>query len=70
MAASKKKKSGVSIDLTESKMSVEQALRELKNIMADDIQTLKDKRYYQKPSIVKREKEKIRRANIRKYSKG
>jgi ribosomal protein S21 len=67
--SSKKKKSGVGIDLQESKMSVEQALRELKNIMADDIEMLKEKKYYEKPSRVKREREKKRKANIRKYSR-
>lgn len=65
----KKAKSGVVIDLSASKMSVEQALRELKILMSDDIEEVKARRYYEKPSRKKREKEKVRRANIRKYSK-
>ena len=39
---------GVAIDLKESKKSVEQALRELKTIMEEDINALKERRYYTK----------------------
>lgn len=65
----KKRRTGVGIDLKETQMSVEQALRELKMLVEEDIEDIKQKRYYQKPSIIKREKNKIKRGNIRKYSK-
>lgn len=60
---------GVAIDLKESKKSVEQALRELKTMMEEDINALKDRRYYTKPAKLRREKEKKKRANINKYNK-
>ncbi len=60
---------GVSIDLRESNKSVEQALRELKMIMEADIESIKEKRYYIKPARQRREKEKVKKANIRKYNK-
>lgn len=63
-----KRKGGVEIDLKQSKMSVEQALRELKMILEDDMDMLKEKRYYQKPSLMKREHEKKRQATLRRYS--
>ena len=69
MPANRKKKNGVEIDLKASKMSVEQALRELKMIMNDDIEKAKERRYYEKPSKERREREKVRKANIRRYSK-
>ncbi len=64
----RRRKSGVEIDLREKNLSVEQALRELKMIMEPDMIRLKEKRYYLKPSLLKREFEKRKRANIRKYS--
>ncbi len=60
---------GVAIDLKESKKSIEQALRELKSIMEEDINALKERRYYVKPTKLRREKEKKKRANINKYNK-
>ena len=66
--AQKRRKSGVVIDLKKKNLSVEQALRELKNIMEDDMIKLKERRYYMKPSLLKREYEKRKRANIRKYA--
>ena len=60
---------GAEIDLKESKMSVEQALRELKNITEDDMKILTENRYYVKPTSRKREREKQKRASIRKYNK-
>lgn len=60
---------GVTIDLKESKKSVEQALRELKQIMDEDINLLKERRYYVKPTKARREKEKRRRANMNRYNK-
>ena len=66
--AQKRRKSGVVIDLKKKNLSVEQALRELKNIMEDDMNRLKERRYYMKPSLLKREYEKRKRANIRKYA--
>ena len=62
-------KKGVEIDLRESNKSVEQALRELKMLMEDDIEALKERRYYVKPTSQRREKEKVKKANIRKYNK-
>ncbi len=64
----RRRKSGVEIDLRKQNLSVEQALRELKNIMEDDMDRLKEKRYYIKPSLRRREYEKRKRANIRKYA--
>ena len=69
MQHTKKRKSGVGIDLKEKRISVEQALRELRVIMEDDIEIAKQKRYYEKPSAVRRESEKKKKANIRKYAK-
>ena len=63
------KRKGVGVDLKNDKKSVEQALRELKMIVEDDIEAVKNKRYYIPPSKQRREKEKVRRANIRRYNK-
>ncbi|OGC52035.1 hypothetical protein A2982_00300 [candidate division WWE3 bacterium RIFCSPLOWO2_01_FULL_39_13] len=60
---------GAEINLKESKMSVEQALRELKNMVEEDMQILTDNRYYVKPTKQRREREKRRKASIRKYNK-
>jgi len=60
---------GVEINLKETKKSVEQALRELKTIMDDDIELLKEKRYRIKPAEARREEKKKKKGNIRKYNK-
>ena len=62
-------KKGVEIDLIESKKSVEQALRELKIIMDDDMKKLKENRYRIKPAEARRQRKKQKAANIRKYNK-
>lgn len=62
-------KRGVEIDLKESNKSLEQALRELKVIMEEDIEAIKERRYYIKPTSQRREKAKVKKANIRKYNK-
>jgi len=61
---------GVEINLRESKKSVEQALRELKMIMEEDINALKEKKFYVKPTKKRREQNKVKRANINKYNRG
>lgn len=60
---------GVGIDLKKEKKSVEQALRELKMLVESDIEYIKANRYYIQPSKARREKEKVRQANIRRYNK-
>ncbi|PJA40970.1 30S ribosomal protein S21 [candidate division WWE3 bacterium CG_4_9_14_3_um_filter_34_6] len=60
---------GVTIDLKKSGKSVEQALRDLKEIMESDIEKIKETRYYIKPTKRRREADKVKRANIRKYNK-
>lgn len=60
---------GVAINLKESKKSVEQALRELKMIMDEDIESLKQRKFYIKPTKKRREQLKVRRANINKYNR-
>lgn len=60
---------GAGIDLKREKKSVEQALRELKILVEEDIENLKANRYYVQPSKIRREKEKVRQANIRRYNK-
>lgn len=60
---------GVTIDLKETKKSVEQALRELKMLMEDDIEAVKLRRYRIRPTEMRRMREKVKRANIRKYNK-
>ncbi len=62
-------KKGVAIDLKESKKSVEQALRELKLIMDDDIELIKERKYYVKPTKMRREKNKKRKLNISRYNR-
>ena len=62
-------KIGVGIDLKQTKKSVEQALRELKIIMDDDIQKIKENRYRIRPAAVRRQIKKEKRANIRHYNK-
>ena len=64
-----KKNKGVEINLKESKKSVEQALRELKMIMQDDIDKLKENRYRVRPTAQRRERAKQKRANINRYNK-
>lgn len=60
---------GVSIDLKSSKKSVEQALRELKMAMDPDLEALKERRFYVKPTKARRERAKKRAVNIRRYNK-
>lgn len=62
-------KKGVAIDLKESKKSVEQALRELKFIMDEDIEMIKERKYYVKPTKIRREKNKKRKLNISRYNR-
>ena len=60
---------GVQIDLKESKKSVEQALRELKILVDDEIQKLKENRYYVKPAKIRRELKKKKKLNIKRYNR-
>ena len=60
---------GVAIDLKKTNKSVEQALRDLRIRLEDDIELLKKNRYYLKPTTRRRERKKQRKANIRKYNK-
>lgn len=62
-------KRGVAIDLKESRKSVEQALRELKILLDPDMELLKERKFYIKPTKLRREKNKKRRANINRYNK-
>ncbi len=60
---------GVEINLKESKKSVEQALRELKILVDDEIQQIKERRYYIKPASLRRESKKRKALNIRRYNR-
>ncbi len=60
---------GVGIDLKESKKSVEQALRELKLLVDDEIQRIKERKYYIKPAKLRRESKKKKALNIRRYNR-
>jgi len=62
-------KKGVAVDLKKTNKSVEQALRDLRIQLEDDMEYLKANRYYAKPTTRRREREKVRKANIRKYNK-
>lgn len=60
---------GVAIDLKKSNKSVEQALRDLRIQLEEDMEALKENRYHVKPTTKRRERKKQRKANIRKYNK-
>lgn len=60
---------GVEVDLKKTGKSVEQALRDLKIELEEDMERLKENRRYIKPTTLRRERKKRRKANIRKYSK-
>jgi hypothetical protein len=60
---------GVAINLKESKKSVEQALRELKMLVEDEMQKIKDTKYYVKPTSLRREAMKKKKLNIRRYNR-
>lgn len=63
------KSKGVLIDLKKTNKSVEQALRDLRIQLEDEMELLKQNRYHIKPTTKKRERNKVRKANIRKYNK-
>ena len=62
-------KAGVAIDLKKTNKSVEQALRDLRIQLEDEMEYLKNHRYHVKPTTQRRERKKQRKANIRKYNK-
>lgn len=60
---------GLGINLKEDKKSLEQALRELKMLVDPDIERIKAHKYYVPKSKLRREKDKQRMINIKRYSK-
>lgn len=60
---------GPHVNLQEDNKTVEQALRELKILLDDDIKSIKANRRFVSPSEKRREQKKVKRANIRKYNK-
>ena len=61
---------GPHVNLQEEQKTVEQALRELKIMLDDDIKKIKANRRYVSPAEIRREAKKVKGANIRKYNKG
>ncbi len=61
---------GPHVNLYEEQKTVEQALRELKIMLDDDIKEIKANRRFVSPAEKRREAKKVKRANVRRYNKG